>query len=182
MKIRSRPGLLSAYRSCSKNVRDYFEHLPDLVNGFPLDVCLAYAFSRLETAQTMALYCGVVKVYRANRDVARNALDATHITRKSFADLYETAFGLAVPDAAARGLKTAEATRDSVMHGKGATEDRIRNALARVLEYAEAVNKQLGEEHGLRPFGDLRGFAGAAKKHDKRTTRFILKGMGFSLS
>ncbi len=127
MKIRSRPGLLSAYRSCSKNVRDYFEHLPDLVNGFPLDVCLAYAFSRLETAQTMALYCGVVKVYRANRDVARNALDATHITRKSFADLYETAFGLAVPDAAARGLKTAEATRDSVMHGKGATEDRIRH-------------------------------------------------------
>ena len=68
------------------------------------------------------------------------------------------------------------------MHGKPTTDDRLRNAIARVLEYAEAINAQLNKEHGLRPFGDLRGFSGRAKKHEKKTTRFMLKGMGFAIA
>ena len=69
-----------------------------------------------------------------------------------------------------------------VMHGKQASDALLRNAIARVLEYAEAVNAQLLSGFALEPFGSLKGFAGRAKKLDKRTSRFMLKGMGFGLA
>lgn len=181
-QIKSKPGLLNAYSACSVEVRNYFEHIPKLLNEFPMDVCLAYAFARLELGQNMALYCGVVKIYWANAELARNAVGTHHMTREGFVALYETVFGFGLPEAAHQDLKAAENARDLVMHGKPPGDDQIRNAIARVLDYAEAVNKQLHEKHKLKPFGDLRGFSGAAQKLDKRTTRFLLKGMGFSLA
>ena len=181
-QIKSKRGLVNVFNRCSADVQKYYEHFPKLLDDFPLDVGLAYCFARLELGQNMALYCGVVKVYRANAALARNAIGTHHMTRESFVKLYKTVFGLNLPVDAAKALKTAEDTRDVVMHGKTATEDRLRNAIARVLEYSDAINKQLNNECGLRPFGDLRGFAGRSTKLDKRTTRFMLKGMGFTVS
>jgi len=181
-QIKSKRGLLKSYDGCSTGVREYFEHIPTLVEQYPLDVVLAYAFARLELGQNMALYCGAVKVHKANAEVATKAVSTHHMTREGFVDLYATVFGFDLPSSAAKALKTAEDTRDAVMHGKRATDDRLRNAIARVLEYAEAINGQLSKKHQLRPFGNLRGFSGRAKKLGKSTTRFMLKGMGFTLS
>ena len=181
-RIKTKKGLLNVYNACSSGVQRYFEHLPKLLDEFPLDVALAYAFARLELAQNMALYCGVVKLHRANAELASRAVSTHHMTREGFVGLYEAVFDFGLPKAAAQALKTAEDTRDAAMHGKSATDDRLRNAIARVLEYAEAINAQLSKEHGLRPFGHLRGFAGRAKKLEKRTTRFMLKGMGFNIA
>lgn len=181
-KIKSKIGLLKVFNSCSAGVQKYYEHLPNLLDDFPLDVGLAYCFARLELGQNMALYCGVVKLHRANAALARNAIGTHHMTRASFVKLYKTVYGLDLPVAAAQALKTAENTRDVVMHGKTATQDRLRNAIAGVLEYSDAINRQLSNRDGLKPFGDLRGFAGRRVKLDKRTTRFMLKGMGFTLS
>jgi len=182
IEIKTKTGLLKAFGSCPSEVQKYFKHVPNLVQGFPLDVCLAYAFSRLETAQNMALYCGAVKVHRANAEVARNAIDNFHLTRQNFVERYRDVFDLDIPPEAADGLKTAEQTRDSMMHGKKTSNPDLRNAVARVIEYAEAVNRQLQEEHGLRPFGYLRGFSGRAKKLNKSTTRLVLKGLRFPLA
>lgn len=181
-QIKTKSGLLKVYLACSSPVRSYFEHLPKLLNQFPLDVTLSYAFTRLELAQNMALYCGVVKVHRADAKLASNAISTHHMTREGFVKLYSTVFGFDLPKGAAQALKTAEDTRDAVLHGKPATQERLRNAIARVLEYAEAINAQLSDKHNLRPFGDLRGFSGRAKKLEKTTTRFMLKGMGFPLA
>ncbi|MCH8187002.1 MAG: hypothetical protein IH862_12980, partial [Chloroflexi bacterium] len=137
---------------------------------------------QMELGQNMALYCGVVKVYKANAAIASNAVSTHHMTREGFVALYETIFGFSLPNTAAQALKTAEDTRDAVMHGKPATDRRLRNAIARILEYAQAINKQLHGAHQLRPFGDLRGFSGRAKKLPKSTTRFMLKGMGFTIA
>lgn len=180
-EIKSKPGLMKAYDTSSEDVKEYFEYLPKLLDEFPMEVCLAYAFARLELGQNMALYCGAVKVHRANTDLARTAVSSHHMTREGYVRLYKTVFGFGPPKTAHRDLKTAESTRDDVMHGKKPGEDRIRNAVARVLEYAEAVNRQLLTKHGLNPFGSLTGFSGRATKLDKGTTRFLLKGMGFDL-
>ena len=104
------------------------------------------------------------------------------MTRKSFVDLYKTVFDCDLPPNAHKDLKSAEKTRDVVMHGKGASDDQIRNAIARALEYAEEINKQLHRKHGLKPYGNLKGFAGRSKKLDKRTSRFLLKGLGFQIA
>lgn len=180
--IKSKNGLKKAYESSPAEVRDYFQHLPKLLQDYPLDVCLAYAFSRLELGQNMALYCGVVRIHKVNTELARNAVGAHHLTRKSFVTLYKTVFDIDLPKTAHADLKSAEGTRDSIMHGKRASDDNVRNAIARVLEYATEINQQLSKKHGLKPFGNLKGFAGRAKKLDKRTSRFVLKGMGFTIS
>jgi hypothetical protein len=164
-------------------VRTHFEHLPRLLDDYPLEVALGYVFYRLELGQNMALYCGVVKLHRADTTVASNTLDAHHMTRKGFEKVYKIVFDLDLPDAATRELRTAEATRDTVMHGGAATEARLRNAIGRVLEFACAVNTELQNRHQCPPFtGYWRGFAGRLRKLDPRTTRFMLKGMGFGIA
>ncbi len=180
--IRSKAGLKRAYSIAPPEVCDYFKFLPKLLDEFPMDVCLAYAFSRLELGQNMALYCGTVKIHKVNAEIARRVIGTHHLTRKSFIELYKTVFDLELPKTAHDDLKKAEETRDHVMHGKKTSDDMIRNAIARVLEYAEAINKQLSVKYKLKPFGHLRGFSGRAKKLDKRTSRFLLKGMGFTIA
>ena len=96
-QIRSKKGLLKAYSEHSSEVQKYFEHMPKLIEHFPLDVCLAYSFSRLELGQNMALYCGAVRVHRADTGLARNAVHAHHLTRQEFKDLYGTVFGFQLP-------------------------------------------------------------------------------------
>lgn len=181
-QIKSKPGLKSAFNNCSADIHGYFEHIPKLLDDFPMDVCLAYVFSRLELGQNMALYCGAVRIHKANAEVARKVIGTHHMTRDRFISLYKTVFDTDLPAAAHSDLKSAEATRDMVMHGKKTSDEKIRNAIARVLEYAGAINTQLDAKHGLKPYGRLQGFAGKSKKLDKRTSRFLLKGMGFAIA
>lgn len=177
---RQRRSVIREYEKCTQEVRKYFEHLPALINGFPLDVCLSYMFARLERAQNAALYCGVVRLHKANADVAWKALSEYHIMRNDFRKLYRTIFSFDPSPHAQKGLELAERTRDMVMHGKNPDEASMREAITIVLKYAEAMNLQLAKL--FKPFGNLRGFAGRAKKLDKTTTRFMLKGIGFPLS
>lgn len=179
--IRSIPGLKKFYEERSQDVRDYFEHVPGLLGEFPLSVCLAYVFAELERGQNMALYCGLVRIYNIESNFARNIVSNEHINRSSFISFYTTIFSKNIPKGAQQDLEKAEKTRDAVMHGKPANDDRIRNAIACVLEYAEIINEELNI-HKFTPFGDLRGFAGGRKNYlDKKKSQFLLKGIGFSL-
>ncbi|MEQ8843495.1 MAG: hypothetical protein RIB58_01475 [Phycisphaerales bacterium] len=180
--IKSKRGLLNAHGNCTKPVNEYFKHIPSLLEYYPLEVCLAYVFARLELGQNMCLYCGVVRLHKVDTTVARGAVATHHMTRESFVSLYKTVYGLDLPKEALADLKQAEKIRDKVIHGKPSDDNSVRNAIARVLEFAEDVNEQLDTEHGLKPFGDLRGFSGRSKKLDGRTSRFILKGMGFAIA
>ncbi len=56
----SRKGVLNEFNAAPSRVQNYFSHLPGLLESFPLDVSLSYAFSQVELAQNMTLYCGVV--------------------------------------------------------------------------------------------------------------------------
>ena len=180
-EIRSIPGLHHAYNGHSDEIREYFEHIPKLIDFFPLDVCLAYVFARLELGQNMALYCGAVRIRKANSQVAKGAVGTHHMTRDEFVQLYSEVFGLELPKEAHNELQGAENTRDAVMHGKPPSAKDMRNAIARVLEYAEAINEQLHSAHRLKPFGNLQGFATKGNL-DKKTSRLVLKGLGFKLS
>lgn len=180
--IKTKKGVIKLYNGCSEEVRQYFEHLPRLLAEFPMEVSLAYVFSRLEKGQNAALYFGAVRVYKVNCEIARNAISVSHMTRDQFPELYKNILSVELPKIARDDLSMAEQTRDKVMHGKLATEDMLRNAIARVLEYAEQVNDQLNQKHKLRPFGSMRGISGKASKLDKKTSRLVLKGLGFHLA
>lgn len=181
-QIKSKAGLKKAYANSSSEIRDYFPHIPELLENFPMEVCLAYVFYRLELGQNMALYTGVVRIHRVEASLARSAVSIQHLTREHFDELYQKIFSIKVPKTAKLDLEGAQKTRDRIMHGKRESDDQVRNAIARVLEYAEEINSQLDEKHKLKPFGYLKGFAGRGRKLDKQTSRFVLKGIGFGIA
>jgi hypothetical protein len=181
-QIKTVPGLLNHFNASDQRIRVYFQHLPALVQQFPLDVCLSYAFSRVELAHNTTLYCGVVKLHKAHTDLAWRAVQGYHMTRDAFRESFRTIFGVPLPSTAVSKIQQAESVRDAVMHGKRIADADKRNAVARVLDYGTEMNSFIHEHAGFRPFGDLRGFKGSAKPLDKSTTRWILKGMGFTIS
>jgi hypothetical protein len=180
-KIKSKPGLLKFFNACPSSVRWYFEHLPKLIDTFPLDVALAYVFAQVESAQVMALYCGATKLHSVDKDIARRAMSTHHMTRSDFRTKFESIYGTPISDSTIKLANVAEAVRDRVMHGKEATDDDKRNAIAHALQYAIEMNDLTATLGGPRPFGDLRGFKGAAKALPKPTSRWVLKGMGFAV-
>jgi hypothetical protein len=178
-KVKSKKGLLKFYRDCSLEVQGYFCELEGLVEGFPLDVCLAYAFARVERAHVNSLYCGAVKFHQVDSGMAKRAVRQFHMTRDGFREKFTAIYGKPIPAATISLLVVAEGVRDSVLHGKGGNDDQKRNALAHVLEYANQFNSHCESLNAPRAFGSLQGFKGAAQCLGKGTSRWVLLGMGF---
>ena len=129
----------------------------------------------------MGLYCGLVKIHKADAGLARRAVQLQHITRPFFKEKFSLVYGQQIPHNVLLSLTHAEAVRDLVLHGMPASDDQKRNAIAHSLVYATDLNSFIVSLNGPRPFGDLRGYNGAGKTHDRNTTRWMLKGMGFDL-
>lgn len=169
------------FTSAPDEIQNYFENLPGLLDSFPLDVALAYLFARVELAHNMAIYCGVVKIYRADASLARTAVEYHHMTREGFRDLFAAIYGTKLNSKAQKYIEEAEKIRDKVMHGKTVSEQEKRTAICRVIHYAAKMNDQTFEISGLRLFGRLQGFKGRLRTLDKSTSRWILKGVGLPL-
>jgi hypothetical protein len=175
-------GIIKAFNAHSGSVRDYFALLPNLVSNYPYEVSLAYRFLQTERAHNRCLYGGVVKLHRADAKVADSVINDQHLTRDGFLELYRNVFGIALSQPTRDLIRQAEKTRDKVIHGKKVLAPQMRQAICEVLDYAQAVNQEVAAVAGFEPFGDMTGFKGAAQGLDPRTTRWLLKGIGFALS
>ena len=178
----SRRQLKQDFDDASEHVREYFSDLPGLLESFPLDVALAYAFFRVELAHNMALYCGVVTIYNASKEVAGAAIEANHMTRESYLEMFRTVFNRELPTEVCNLLENAEAVRDRVIHGKRTLEQKKREAIIELIQYAEKFNEVVYAAAKFRPFGNLQGLQGQGQSLSKATTRLVLKGMDFCLS
>ncbi len=183
---KTRKGIKKLHASSPVEVQSFFADLPALIDSaFSLEIVLAYVFFRVEYGQRLTLYCGARKLHKTESSLTWKAIDAHDLTRKGFKELFQTIYGFAVSKAAADSLADAVGIRDRLMHGKGLTDREKREAVSKVLHYAEQMNELIAVRKtlGFRPFcGDLRGFVGRLGVLDKSTTRWILKGMGFTIS
>src|ERR1035438_6287090 len=83
----NRTALLRHFQGLPAEIKPHFEHFEALVQSeFPLEVCLAYMFFRVELAHRDTPYCGVVKLHHAQSSMARSIIQHQHITRESFKD------------------------------------------------------------------------------------------------
>jgi hypothetical protein len=175
-------SILKRYDSSTANVKGYFSELPHLLeDGYPYQVSVAYLFLETEHAHNRALYCGVVKLHAAEAELADSVVNAQHLTRDGFLALYRSVFGKPFPSALAAKFEKAARIRDFVVHGKKVSDAEMRQVHVDIIEYAEGLNAELSAIAGFEPFGDLRGFKGAAGSLEKATTKWLLKGIGFSL-
>jgi len=182
----NRRGLQALYGRLPWDVRTLFPEIPALIDReLSLDTLLAYVFFRIELGQHRTLYCGARKLHKTESTLTWKALDGHHMTREEFRGLFRTIYGFPIDADTIDCINKAESVRDRVMHGKQVREAEKREAIARVLQYADMMNRLIGVTKGLgfRPFsGDLRGVVGRLDYLDKSTTRWILKGMGLDLS
>lgn len=130
----------------------------------------------------MTIYCSVVKLHRVHTEVASVAVNNHHMNRDGFKHLFKDITGKPLRAATMARIAAAEKVRDKLLHGKSTTEEQKRQAVADILEYAEAFNSDVHAICGVRPFGKLKGFKGRAKPLDKSTSRWVLKGMGIACS
>lgn len=181
MPVANLSQLTAQYNNHRTEIKEYFVHLPKLINDFPYEVALAYAFSRVERAQRRALYCGIVKKYSANSDLTDEVTRNLYLSREEFLRLFEQIFESTPSAGTLKLLKDAEQIRDKGIHGKEPTNSEMRTALKNILDYATQFDDYVHSKLGFRPFGNLRGFKGRAENIDKKTTRLILKGLGLKI-
>jgi hypothetical protein len=169
--------VIKRLRQAPKGIQKYFEPAVQLIEGYNWEVSLAYMFSRIELAQNMTLYCGVVKLHRAHIEVAWSAINSLHLTRQSFRELFKTVFGKPLDSQIINKIIEVEKIRDKTMHGKDVTDAEYRRAVVWIIEYAESFNDFVYNLAGFKPFGDLSGFKGRKVPLDKSTTKWLLMGM-----
>ena len=177
-----RRTLTDQFDSCPEEIRAYFSDLPRLLDSFPLDVSISYLFSQIERAHNATLCAGAVKVHKANRNVARAVVGAQHMTTEGFQEQFETVFDKPIPDEVKQELEAAEIVQDKILNGQRTQEKEKREAIAHALDYAQGLNRFVNGLAKFKPFGDQKGSNGCAESLGKSTTRWMLKGMGFSLS
>ena len=115
---------------------------------------------------------------RCNKDLTRELVSNNHMSRRRFLDLFDTIIECRVPENLVAKLHVGERVRDKVVHGMKWDQKEARQALVSVLDFAEDFNDFVDEQAGFRPFGDLRGFKGRTRPLGKKTTRWVLIGMG----
>lgn len=180
---KSYKGIHKLYGEQPIEIQQYFEHLPDLITSqLTYDVALAYLFSKVERAHRRALYCGITKRHAANSKFTDEVVHKEHLTRHGFKTLFKTVFGQDFPNELAELIQHAEGMRDTGMHGRETCDANMRQAIHDVFKYAHEFNILCNSLANFQPFGNLRGFKGRGENLDKETTRWILKGMGFSVS
>lgn len=183
MSVPSYKAVLKAYNSAPQGIRDYFKDLLCLVNKNTRlwEVALAYMFMRVEKSQNMLLYCGVVKVHRADSNFAWCVMNKQHLTHEVSLKLFENIFGKAVKSDIQSHLEAAQKLRNKVVHGKDVSDKEIREAIVHILTYAQRLNVFVDDIAKFKPFSALRGFKGRGKSLDKKTTRWLMKGMEFAV-
>ena len=175
---RSRPGVRNKLLAAPDDVQQYFAPSATLIEEYPWEVSLSYMFARLERAHLMALYCGVVKLHKVHKDLARRAINQFENRHAEYQDLYKEVFGHKVPQPLVGLLRSAQTVRNNVVHGKEVGQSDYRKAISAIIDYATEFNTECFNHGGFRPFGSLQGFKGAAGSHDKSTSRLILRGVG----
>ncbi len=71
-----------------------------------------------------------------------------------------------------------------MIHGKDVPTTDLWKSIKALTAYAVELNRIVESNAGFQPFGDMRGAVGrkGGQHLNKATTRWLLKGMGFSVS
>ncbi len=173
-------AIKKAFDNSDDRIKKYYSDLPKLIDGdFSYQICIAYCFLKVEQALNRILYGGVAKIHRGDKEIAQRIVNMHHLTREGFISLYKNIFGRPLDEQTLNKIKAAEKIRDKVIHGKTVTDLEIREAIVDVIDYSQSLNNEVHSIAGFYPFGDMRGFKGRSKPLDRRTTKWLMRGLGF---
>lgn len=171
-------GVLNRFAKLPEPMQKHFWSLKALVTDYAWEVSIAHVFSQIERAKHRTIYCGIVKLHGTDSELTWKLVEADHMSRSRFRELFQITFGTPLDEDLSKKLSAAEKIRDKIIHGKDWTDAQAREALVDVMDFAEGFEKYIEKLAGFSPFGDLRGFKGAKVALPKSTSHWVLKGMG----
>ncbi len=175
---------LQHYQQKTQDVQNYYGNLPTLLQHLDFSVTLAYMFSQLELGHRWLLYLGLVRLHKLNRNASWEAIHETYLNKDDFQRFFLIVFGQRIPKATIQIWENAAGIRNRVMHGRNKpTLSELKTAIEQVLDYSEEMNRFVGRISPVRPFvPDRRGLLAGQKAHLENTSKWVLKGMGFTSS
>ena len=139
------------YEAAPEQVRNYFPEFVKLVESYDWEIPITYAFSRLERAKRMTIYCGIVKLHWCESTLTRDRINEDHLSRGRFKRLFKVVFGKRVPQPLIEKLESAESVRDKIAHGMTWTPAEARGCLVHLIDFAVGVQRTYGESGGFSP-------------------------------
>jgi hypothetical protein len=177
---KSKVGLKKKFEALLPQTKTYLVGIESLLDEpKTFGVALAFAFMKVEEGQHRALKCGLVRIHKCNSKKVDEALGKQHFTRSYFKTVFKNVMGEEVETVGLDAINKAEKVRDKLIHGKGASQADLREAIINVFEYITVLGKQVEAKTSKNPFGDLRGLAGKTTLMDPVPSYWLLKGLGF---
>lgn len=177
-------SVINRFSQAEDGIKGYFKGLDNLIANNQWNVSLAWSFVMIEKAHISALYFGVVRVFRVDPELAWTAIINSDLTMKDFVDYCNPVFGHDLPAKIKGMLVEIRQVRNTVMHGIDVPEKDMRNCVGTVIDYAEEINKFLEQRAGFKIFKAnwIGLLGGKVERLDKNRSKFLLKGLGFTLS
>lgn len=174
-------------------IKKFKEHRPEVIayfdpclklleNNYDYDVVVSYMFSKLENAHREILYYGIVVLHDVSTKLAFKAIDTHDLTRKDFKEKFSHVYGFNIPSSLSKKIKSAEDVRDRILHGKSPETGKRAQSILDVLYYFDGLDCKVYDKVNIWIAGDRRGIKGAKAPLSDATSRWVLIGMGFSLS
>ena len=178
------------YNKLPPKIQNYYLDFPDLFKDFPYRITFSYLFFDMELAHINTLYCALAKGWKIDIELAWTAVNSQELfwasannkkkDPNSYQEFFYRILEKKIPNRLDKRAEDIRKIRNEIFHGgENPPTAQIRQGIMNIILYANAFNEDIGKITGFEPFGSLRGFKGRAASHDKKTSRLILKGLGF---
>jgi len=165
------------FAALPNEVQTYLSELKPLLDAADLDMSLAYLFMVIEQGRYRSMKCILVRNLKCMTSAVDEELQKRAFSRKSFRLSIKSLIGVDVSKGKFSSLTEAEKIRDTIFHGRKASDEDKRNAISNCLTFIKVFGNKVKEKTGKNPFATLRGLTSRIKPLNRSQTSWILKGV-----
>lgn len=160
-------------------VQSEFKSLPKLLVTFPLEVATGYVLSRLERTRRFMIFAKLIRQYRAESTMTASVIQRQSMEESQFAIFSQRILSYPV-DYLPKFSPIQKLHRKAVFGSEIKHEETV-HAFVKFFDSVHWMYSHCTVP-GYRPFGDRSRLKPFKQQVSKATTRWLLKGFGFSVS
>lgn len=165
------------FAALPEDVKAHLRELEPLLQAADLNLSLALLFLLIEQGRYRAMKCILVRNLKCMTSVVDDELNARAFSRKSFRSSIRSLIGIDISKGDYRALENAEAIRDKIFHGRGASDAEKREAISNCIKFIDVFGAKVKGKTGKNPFATLRGLTSRIKPVSRAQSNWILKGV-----
>ncbi|MGS4983014.1 hypothetical protein SAMN05444149_102422 [Pseudosulfitobacter pseudonitzschiae] len=165
------------FTALPEEVKTHLSGLQPLLDAADLDLSLAYLFMVIEQGRYRSLKCILVRNLKCMTSVVDAELERRSFTRTSFRATIKSLIGIDLASADYRALENAETVRDTIFHGRSASDAKKREAIENSLKFIAKFGAKVKQKTGKNPFATLKGLTSRIRPVDRDQSIWIVRGV-----